>query len=452
MAISRATDSSEALSRRVVAGYAAGSVGTGGFGVLPGLVLAYYLTDTLGVAALVASIVVVLPKAVDVVVNPFIGTLSDRHAATTGTRTRLMWIGTAALIPTFIVMFTTPTALAPPAAVGWVLVSFTAAAVAYACFQVPYIALPAELTGGYDERTRLVSVRIAVLALSILVVGAGAPAIRDAAGGGPRGYLVMAVAAALLIAAGMATAAMFAAPRGRPARGRPTHVADDAHVHHRDAFTALRESTHYRILLTAFVLQALASAVMLAGAQYLATYVLDDSSALTFLFAALVGPALLVMPVWVRIGARYGKHTGLLIASTLFGAAALGLGGAMASSGAWIYGLVALAGVGYAGMQAFPLAMLPDVIDEVSTARGRDQGGALSGLWTAGETLGLALGPGAYLLVLSATGFASSTGDETRAQTDTAVIGIAGGFSLLPAVLVAASIVILLRYERTPDR
>ncbi|MCF8588361.1 MFS transporter [Gordonia liuliyuniae] len=435
------------LSRRIVAGYAAGSVGTGGFGVLPGLVLAYYLTDTLGVAALVASIVVVVPKAVDVVVNPVIGAISDRHAATAGTRTGLMWFGSAALVPTFVLTFATPTGFGPAASAVWVLLFFTAGAIAYACFQVPYIALPAELTDGYDERTRLISVRIAVLALTILIVGAGAPAIRDALGGGAVGYLVMAVAAATLIAAGMVAATSFAATG---TRARP--VVDDARVHHRDAFTAVRENAHYRILLTVFVVQALASAVMLAGAQYMATYVLDDSAALTYLFAALVGPALLVMPVWVRVGARYGKRVALIVASLLFGVAALGLAGAMTAPGPWIFGLVAVAGIGYAGMQTFPLAMLPDVIDEVSTARGRDQGGALSGLWTAGETLGLALGPGAYLLVLAMTGFVSSTGDETKPQSDTAVAGIAGGFSLLPAVLVAVSIVVLLRYERTPNR
>jgi Na+/melibiose symporter-like transporter len=40
---------------RALIGYSAGSVGTGGFGTLPGLVLAYYLTDALGVAVDVAA-------------------------------------------------------------------------------------------------------------------------------------------------------------------------------------------------------------------------------------------------------------------------------------------------------------------------------------------------------------------------------------------------------------
>jgi Na+/melibiose symporter-like transporter len=67
-----------ALPRRVLAGYALGSLVTGAFGTVPGLLLLPYLTDTLGVAAGVAGLLVLLPKAWDVVVNPMAGRLSDR--------------------------------------------------------------------------------------------------------------------------------------------------------------------------------------------------------------------------------------------------------------------------------------------------------------------------------------------------------------------------------------
>lgn len=428
------------VSRRVTAGFAAGSVGTGGFGVLPGLVLAYYLTDTLGVAALLASVVVVIPKIIDVIVNPIIGARSDLQARRTGSRTTLMWIGTAALVPLFILTFTAPAAASWVGA-AWVLVFFTGSAIAYACFQVPYIALPTDLTPDYHERTRLVGTRIAVLALTILIIGAGAPALRDAFGGGRVGYAVMAVAAALLIAAGMSIATSVA---GKAARHVPDAGASTGGSH-RDAFDAFRQDRRYRILLSVYVIQALATAVMLAGAQYLATYVLDDKGALTPLFIALVAPALIVMPVWVRIG-RASKTRGLIASSSVFGIAALGLAVAIVAPGAWIFGVVAVAGIGYAGMQMFPLSMLPDLIDERSTDTGRDQGGAMSGLWTAGETVGLALGPGLYLLVLAATGFVSSSG-ETAVQSDLATGGIAAGFSLLPAVLVAVSIIMLQGYD-----
>lgn len=433
-----------ALPRRVTAGFAAGSLGTGGFGVLPGLVLAYYLTDTLAVSALLASAVVVIPKFVDVLVNPIIGAGNDRAFAVTGTRTRMMWIGTVALVPLFVLTFAAPSALPPIVAAGWVLTFFTAAAVAYALFQVPYIALPTDLTPDYHARTRLISARIAVLASAILLIGAGAPAVRDALGGGAVGYLVMASVAVAVIAAGMVVATAIA---GSAARRIPTEIAP-TRTDTRAAFRAARDHHHYRILLAVFVIQALASAVMLAGAQYLATYVLDDPGGLTPLFLALVAPALLVMPLWVRIGRRFGKLTGLFAASAVFLTADLILVIAISAPGRWVFAVVILTGIGYAGMQTFPLAMLPDVIDEHARATGHDQGGALSGLWTAGETLGMAVGPGVYLLVLAATGFVSSSAGSVADQPRSAVIGITTGFSLLPAILVAASMLLLLRYDR----
>ena len=45
---------------------------------------------------------------------------------------------------------------------------FLACATAYAFFQVPYVAMPAEMTDDYDERTRLMTWRVAILALTIL--------------------------------------------------------------------------------------------------------------------------------------------------------------------------------------------------------------------------------------------------------------------------------------------
>lgn len=439
-----------ALPRRVTAGFAAGSLGTGGFGVLPGLVLAYYLTDTLAVSALLAAAVVVIPKLVDVLINPIIGARNDRAFAATGTRTRLMWTGTVTIVPVFILTFCAPTGLPPVVAALWVLFFFTAAAVAYACFQVPYVALPTDLTRDYHARTRLISARIAVLALAILLIGAGAPAIRNALGGGALGYAVMAAVSVAVIACGMAVSTSIA---GAAARRPPAAVvAPLPRVDGREAFRAARRHRHYRILLSVFVIQALASAVMLAGAQYLATYVLDDPDALTPLFVALVAPALLVMPLWVRVGRRFGKLRGLFVASAVFLLADLILAVAISAPGPWVFAVVALTGVGYAGMQTFPLAMLPDVIDEHTRDTGRDQGGALAGLWTAGETLGMAVGPGVYLLVLAATGFVSSSADTVADQPRSAVVGITAGFSLLPAVLVAISMVILTRYHRKAPR
>ena len=142
------------LSRGVVTRYAIGSIGTGGFATLPGLVLVYYLTDTLGVAALVAGLVVTAAKVWDVVVDPWIGERSDRSLVRTGTRRTWMVVGAVALPLGFLATFAVPAGLAPAASAVWVFVAFLATATAFSLFQVPYIALPAELTADYDAPTR----------------------------------------------------------------------------------------------------------------------------------------------------------------------------------------------------------------------------------------------------------------------------------------------------------
>lgn len=71
----------------------------------------------------------------------------------------------------------------------------------------------------------------------------------------------------------------------------------------------------------------------------------------------------------------------------------------------------------------------------------------MSGLWTAGETTGLALGPAVVLLMLALGGFRSSTADQVVTQPGSALALIVLAFSLIPALLVGASLLILRRYR-----
>ncbi|MCL2533779.1 MAG: MFS transporter, partial [Nocardiaceae bacterium] len=117
-------------------------------------------------------------------------------------------------------------------------------------------------------------------------------------------------------------------------------------------------------------------------------------------------------------------------------------------TGGWVYAVVAVAGVGYAGMQMLSMSMLPDVIsDHERREGGTVRAGAFSGVWTAVETIGLALGPALVLAILAITGFVSSTGDQHAVQSQTAVDGIVLALSAAPAILSALSLVALSRYR-----
>ncbi|MGW5671389.1 MFS transporter [Micromonospora sp. NPDC003776] len=431
------------LPRRVHVGYATGSLVTGAFGTVPGLLLLPYLTDTLGVAAGVAALLVLLPKAWDVLVNPVAGRISDRTRSRWGARRPYLLGGGLALAVLFASIFAAPFG-AGPAAGAYVAVAFLATATAFAFFQVPYVAMPAELTDDPAERTRLMSWRIAVLALTILVSGAVAPAVVTAGGDGLPGHRWMGLFVAALIVVGTVGAFLGtrAAPAGTVGASEPSLRAQLA---------VAGRNRPFRLLLVCFVVQSAGVATVLAGVKYFADQVLrDPRTGPTLLFACFVGPALLVMPVWTRVGARFGKRAGLVVASLLFAAGALALVASPALPAAAVYAVVALIGVGYAGQQVFALAMLPDCIAYDTARTGRRQAGVFTGLWTAGETFGLALGPGLYGLVLQLSGYVSSATGVAAAQSAGARLGVLLGFTALPAVLVALPVLLLRGYTLPP--
>ena len=428
-----------ALPRSVRIGYGSGSVATGAFGTVPGLMLLPYLTDSLGIAALAAGFIVFLPKAWDVILNPIAGRISDRTDDPRGPRRPWLLRAGLTLAAAFALLFAAPE-MGKGAEAAWVLVFFLACATAYAFFQVPFVSMPAEMTDSYDERTRLMTWRVAILAFTIMLAGATAPIIRDGVGG-REGYRVMGVVMAAIIAIGVVSAY-------RGTRHAPIGAVQPGAGSLRDQLRIVAGARDFRLLLTTFVMQALATGCMLAGVDYLASDVLGKKGAATVLFVCFVAPALLLTPLWSRYGAKFGKKQGYLVSSVILAVGALLVVSARTAPDIVIFLATALVGVGYAGAQVFPMAMLPDAAALDSKRTGEGRVGVYTGVWTAGETLGLALGPGLFAVVLTVGGYRSST-DGDVAQPDSALNAITLGFSVLPAALILLSMLWLVRYSLT---
>jgi GPH family glycoside/pentoside/hexuronide:cation symporter len=445
----------------ILARYATGEFVTSGFAALPGLVLVFYLTDSLAVPALLAGAVVTFAKIWDIIIDPIVGAYSDREFAARGSRRRLMLLGAVVLPVFFVVTFSVPTGTQPLLAAGWVFVAFLLAATGFSFFQVPYNVLPAELVSGYDARTRLLSARVVVLTAAILLYGGGGPALRELGvelfGTDFGGYLFMAVGAAVIfIVAIVITAGVEKAARGelvappKPASRVFTEVApprDSIAVQARRGTAMLRSSKPFRTLLGTFFTQALAAGGMLAGTQYVATWVLGDTDAVTLLFVALILPAIIAAPLWGVVARRIGKERSYVIATSIFFLAALSLTGLLIVPGFWIVVPIGFVGIAYAGIQALPLSMLPDVIAHDARTNGPGRGGSFSGIWTAGETMGLAFGTTILAVILAISGYLESTAaTAVEAQPTSAIFGIVMSFSVVPAVLMAISFISLLRY------
>lgn len=432
---------SDPLSTRIRAGFGFGSVATGAFSTVPGLLLLFYMTEVLAIPAAVAGTIVFVPKLWDAVTDPFMGALSDRTTSASGRRLPWMRAGAILLPLAFVAMFAPP--LFSPAL--WVFLAYVLAATAYTLYSIPYISLPAELTDDPDETTVMLGWRTAFMTVGILGGGAVGPAVVKGFGGGPPGYLAMGVfmAVLLLSSMGLCIWALRDAPR-RDTAARPDDAGSlgDTMRGFLADVQAIAGNTPFVTLLVSYFGKLLGVGTVLAVVPYLARYVLKgDEGTVTALFVSLIGPAILTMPVWVWASKRIGTKVGYLASLAMFGLGCLLM--YVVPPGPGVYALVALMGVGYAGSQLFPFSMLPDVQRAELARTGVAREGVMTGVWMASDKGGIALGAFVAAQVLAATGFAEG-GVE---QTPEAVHGVLLASSLVPAAFIAAGIAVGLRYR-----
>lgn len=422
------------VSKATAPRYAVGALATGTFGTVPGLLLLYYLTNTLGVSAALASAVVILPKAWDLVLHPWVGRRSDPRGPGGSSRRTWMKTGGIVLSVTFALLFMAPTPTGLPSAI-WAAVVFFGCATAYSAFQVPYLAALSEIAADAKERTRLATWRTVLYGTAILLSGAVAPQLVFRFSSERLGYALVGIVFGGLLLAGTMAAAHSTPPPGK------TPAAPHRSMTFPQQLAVARQSSSFRRLFGVHLAQTLATGIMLSAAQYFATYRLHDPQATTTLFACLILPLLLAAPAWQKLDHRVGPQRGLFASILCFVGGSLALAASPVLPDAATYGCVAVCGVGYAGMQTFAIALLSETIaEDARSMRGRNRGGAFTGLWTAGEVIGAGLGPALFSLLLAVTGFLPSSGDATLAQPDSALTGVLLGVSVLPALVLVPAI------------
>jgi len=394
-----------------------------------------FLTDVAGLRPALASAVLFTGRVVDAFADPLMGRLSDLTRTRWGRRRPYFLIGALPFGASFAALWLDPTHGSQAAKFAWFAALYVGHSLLSTVIGVPYVAAQPEMTLDYQERNSLGSFRAAGSVLGTLVVAATVQPLVGAFGGGAQGFAVAGLVLGIWIA--LPWLVVFRVTRERPEFQRPSSLTLLA-----GARTLVRHAS-YRRLVVLYLCSRVAMDVAGAILVFYFKWWIGRPDDVSWALGLLLVSSVLSLPGWLWLGRRLEKRT-LFVAGTAWW---LGLQGFFFLAGpetprGLLLALAALMGLGYAMADMVPWSMLGEVVDEDELATGERREGVYGGVFTFLRKLAGASAVGLVGVALDLAGFVPAA----RAQSAEAVLAIRAMTAAAPAVFLALSIAIALRY------
>ncbi|MDJ0787637.1 MAG: MFS transporter [Myxococcota bacterium] len=407
-------------------------------GTCLGLHLYFFYTDSLGLAPLYLSAVMIVGSLWDAVSDQLMGQISDRTRWKAGRRRPYLLIAALPFGLAFLGVLAPPAALSGAALFVYLLtlrlLLYTAATMVY----VPLFALAPEMAQTYHGRTRLTAFREAMGSVGDLIGMLAPPLLilaltqggADEATASREGYARVGQLG-LVLSVVFITAAFFGSYED-PSFARSGSVDLGA------GLRELRTNRAFRKLVLAMVLPG--TSVTIAGGLflYLMKHVLGvgDPRFTSAAFVSYVAAALISFPMWAALARRFGKATAFRLATSLLTTGFLGVW-LLEEGTLWrLFPIMAAVGAGNAGFWTTSFSQLADLADLDELASGARREGLFAGFASLIRKVGYAFGGGAIGVGLWAVGY-----DETAStQTPDTVAGLKLIFSLPSFALAMAGL------------
>lgn len=376
-------------------------------------------------------------RLADAIFDPTFGAISDRVRTRWGRRRPWLFIGSIILIVAIWQTFL------PPETVGWGYFLFWMI-VLYASWTmviVPYAAWGAELTADFDERTRVAGIRELFLLIGT-VLAASVPTILKSIGHDGQGSTLATIGIFVIVGLPLSIGLLFWKVPEPPALA-------GTHAHSwRAGLDAIRKNGPFARLITAFLLNATAQAMVATLFFFYAKYVLGAGHYAPYLLLVYFIAGIVAVPAWMRLAERFGKHrtwafsmlsSALIFLITPF----LGVGDV------WIFAVISiLTGFSLGCDQILAASMQADVVDIDSIRSGQQRAGLYFALWNMVTKLAGGIAAGITLPLLGAFGFIAD-GSTNPPSAITALVVL---FAVVPPVLRLLSVWIIWNYPITRER
>lgn len=399
-----------------------------------------YATEVLGVSASLVGLVFLAARIWDGISDPIAGYASDRTRARLGRRKSWLLAASPALLLTAVAAWSPPAALTGNALALWIAVAVFAFYTALTLFEVPHMALGAELTQHRRDRVRVFGARQFAGTLGLFAAfGLGASLLEDLTTARERLSWLVAIAGAVTAASILWTIA--ALPRERPdyaARGPSGSLRAARDVwRNRDA----------RILLFVFAAEQVATGGIGVLVPFLVRHVLRTPDLIAEMLVSYTLPALLSVPVWMALGERFDKRRLWMIAMAMSG---VGFG-SLLFIGEGTIGLMLVASL-FVGSAAgcgptLGQALKADVIDGDDLATGERKEGAYFAAWNLVRKFASGAMIALVGFALDLSGFVAGAAEQTETAKNTMIFLVGG----VPIAGFAVAIWLFRRFGMTQE-
>lgn len=410
--------------------------------------LMFYYTDVVGIDPAIAGTALLVGKITwDAVNDPLVGLVSDRIQTRYGRRRPFLLFSAIPFGISIFIVFSAPSGLSNIAAFIVVIGTFLLFDTFHTAISVPYYAMTPELTHNYDERTSLTAYR-KIFGVTGYMAGAVfttliAQMYQNKFGWTQKlAYSGMGATFGVICTIAVLITALTVKERS-PAEVKKSEMPLIPSI------KMTFKNRPYMRLVMAFFISSFSFTLMTGLFAYYMKYqlLMEDKTPLVML--TMMGALLAFLFFWKWVSDNWNKGPayalGLFIACVAISACFI----LPHNRTNLIYIIAFIVGFGFSSQYVFPWSMLPDCIEYDQKETGERREGIYYGVWAFLMKFASAASVAVIGWSLKIFGYIAPVADEFVEQVPSALLGIRLFFGPIPAVIMIASLPLLIWFPIT---